>query len=325
MNKKINKTDDDVEDLLPLISSVDNKEDTFTLDIKNEIFALCDSLSLPDKRFQSENWLKHLSEYINNHDRLLYAYISSYIFDKSDKLIDRLLQNLGQALSDAHDKKANGIDGSDRLYKTVLKFYDHANLAQQQRTMFTQQQGDLNKLIDGIVDPKVTTATKELTSQLVGLVSIFTALSFIIFGGISSLDSIFKSLSKQGSLMPVLLVVIGWAFCIINTMNAFMYFVIRIANLQKKAQEKEEKNLVKRHPMIFLSNYILCVCFLVCLFVHYTDINGIGINVYNRIIQDFNTQSFWIGLVVLILIIISIGLLLWCNYRNCKQKSNKQQ
>lgn len=33
--------------------------------------------------------------------------------------------------------------------------------------------------------------SKEMNGQLISLVSIFTALSFLIFGGISSLDNIF--------------------------------------------------------------------------------------------------------------------------------------
>lgn len=50
---------------------------------------------------------------------------------------------------------------------------------------------DLEHEVESILAPKISEITKEMTQQLVGLIGIFTALSFIVFGGISSLDSIF--------------------------------------------------------------------------------------------------------------------------------------
>mgnify|MGYP007007140284 CR=1 FL=1 len=41
--------------------------------------------------------------------------------------------------------------------------------------------------------------TKEMNMQLISLIAIFTALSFIVFGGISSLDNIFFGSERYSS------------------------------------------------------------------------------------------------------------------------------
>ena len=108
---------------------------------------------------------------------------------------------------------------------------------------------DLEREVEVILTPKVSAITKEMTQQLVGLIGIFTALSFIVFGGISSLDSIFGAvqgtLEDEHSVLPVLIIAIAWALCMMNLLFGFMYFVIRITHLQKPVDEKA-LNLVQR-------------------------------------------------------------------------------
>lgn len=55
--------------------------------------------------------------------------------------------------------------------------------------------------------------SKEMNSQLLTMIGIFTALAFLVFGGINSLDNVFS----EG--VPVLkLMVVGsvWGLCILN-------------------------------------------------------------------------------------------------------------
>ena len=73
--------------------------------------------------------------------------------------------------------------------------------------------------------------TKEMNTQLISLIAIFTALSFIVFGGISSLDNIFDGVKD----IPVTkLMIVGsiWCFCIMNLVFVFMFFVGKLTHLE---------------------------------------------------------------------------------------------
>ena len=48
-----------------------------------------------------------------------------------------------------------------KTYKSVLKFYDHSNLAIQQQKLVSKKRGDLEDEVAKIVTPKISEITKE--------------------------------------------------------------------------------------------------------------------------------------------------------------------
>lgn len=136
----------------------------------------------------------------------------------------------------------------------VVKIYDHINLAIRQKDMTNKSDSDLHRQIEEIVETKSAAVTKEMTTQLVSLIAIFTALSFIVFGGISSLDSIFQSLQTtmedKNTILPTLIVSVVWAFCLMNLLFGFMYFVLRIAK-QSPSRAEKQQNIVQLLPCCF--------------------------------------------------------------------------
>ncbi len=206
-------------------------------DMSISILRLCQKLSqnVTGDNFDCADWLNELERYIaNGENRLLYSDISNYIFNLSDQEFTTFTTNLDSALRCAANRKDSGLDQDKNLYKATVKFFDHVNLAHRQYSMFSTKQQYIDDEIEKLLAPKMQNITKDMTSQLVGLVSIFTALSFLIFGGISSLESIFNSLSNtaytQNSILPTLIIAVAWAFCLMNLLFGFMYFVLRLCS-----------------------------------------------------------------------------------------------
>lgn len=264
---------------------------------------LCKQLSesVAGKGFNGEVWLENLRQYVSDKkNRLLYSDISNYIFSLSDEEFSTFTTNLDSVLGYATVLRND--EQQFVVYKATIKFYDHVNLARRQYAMFSSKQKDMDDEIEKLLRPKIYDLTKDMTSQLVGLVAIFTALSFLVFGGISSLQNIFNSLAQtskaQNSILPILIVALAWALCLMNLLFGFMYFVLRITHLNRESP-LQEKNLVQRYPIVFLSNYV--IVFLLTLFggMWFAERNGIGKEIFNQCINN-ETGTFGISLVVFV-------------------------
>lgn len=287
------------------------KENTMEKDMAN----LCTSLSVSTQVFPSriEDWLKDLNDYIRRHDRLLYSVISDYAFgldpDASTAFETNAYFLLDYELR-AFDSLPSPTEEQKMRKRIILKFYDHVNLATKQHRMFSVQQADVEAVVEEKMESALTKTTRDLTNQLVGLVAIFTALSFIVFGSISSLDSILTTLSKKPDVvLPTLIVSVAWAFCIINLLFAFMYFVLRI--IKTDTNRFDWKNSVQKYPMVFLTNYILLFAQLLLLGSWAAINTGVGSKFYNWALA----HGSFTFLSVLVLIILVMGvtgvILLW--------------
>lgn len=284
-----------------------------------DMLKLCKELSrsVANGNFDSAHWLDELRNYISNNDnRLLYSDISNYIFNLSDEEFTTFTTNLDSVLNDAADLRGTGVEQDKNLYKTLLKFFDHVNLAHRQNSMFSNKQQDIDNEIERLLGPKVQDITKDMTSQLVGLVSIFTALSFLIFGGISSLQNTFNSLSTaanaQNSILPTLIVTLAWAFCLMNLLFGFMYFVLRIV---KPPVSQIQTNIVQRYPVVFLCDYVLLILFVVLCGSWFAERNGIGQTVFSFFVSDHHEITFIFAIVLIAVFFTYLGCKLYALYK----------
>lgn len=290
-----------------------------TVEMQTAAVELCRMLNVPSTTFNSEkmaeSWIEKLVTYQKEDSfRLSYFCVSQYIFENSiDGKESGFLTNIDSVIELAQKKYCEDAENQLRPYKMALKFQDHVNLAIQQKRLVNQTRSEMVKEIKGLVSPSIDEMTKDMTSQLVGMVALFTALSFIVFGGISSMDSIMKALQattqNKGSILPTLIVAIGWAFCMLNLLFAFMYFVIRITRLPKPI-DGDARNVVQRYPIVFLANYILLVLFLVFGACWFAECNGIGKSFFAFVLLH-ESMTFLIGLSIIILIAIVLGFFLW--------------
>lgn len=298
-----------------------NKELDEMADAINE---LCRMLSKKSTLFSCEEWLKSLSEYITLYNRLVYTNITNCIFNLNEEEFGKFLTNLDSVVDyEIKNKQNRNDEKSAQRYKTVLKFHDHVNLAHRQYDMFNNKNKAIDELIDKRLSPALSTTTKELTSQLVGLVSIFTALSFIVFGGIESLANIFIVLSNaDGSVYLILMVTLAWSLCISNLLFTFMYFVLNITKNNFEIDNNfRQKNLVQKYPIIFLSNFIIIMAFLVVSCIWFANMHGIGNAVFSYVLEH-NTFVFWAGIILLVATLIVGGCVLRGLYnKNCIDNS----
>ena len=286
-------------------------------EMQTQVKELCFMLdqNTSEDQFDCSAWVTCLESYvIDYNNRLIYSVISSHIFEKSAQEFDTFLGNLEKVMEYATNEIRPHEDDQEkvRLYKMIVKFYDHVNLANQQKLMFTNNRNELQKQIASELEPKISEATKDMTSQLIGLVSIFTALSFIIFGGISSLNGIMSSLFTEGApypVLPVLIVATAWAFCLMNLLFGFMYFVLRIAN-RSLCSEKGAKNLVQRYPVVFLCDYVLICLFLLLCGIWFAVSNGIGKPLYLLAVKH-SIGTFLFGIGGFLITAILSGIFLW--------------
>lgn len=296
-------------------------------DMQDSILDLCRLLSRKTMVEESDwkKWVERLETYLEYpEDRLMYSAISNYIFDKTEEELGVFGTNLDSVLHYVEGETAKNPKDErwGKIFKAVLKFYDHSNLAVQQQKLVNKKRMDLEREVEVILTPKVSEITKEMTQQLVGLIGIFTALSFIVFGGISSLDSIFGavqgSLKNEHSVLPVLIIAIAWALCMMNLLFGFMYFVIRITRLKKPVDE-EATNLVQRYPAVVLCNYVLVAMLVLFGGMWFAECNGVGKFFFNLAVKDGNSSfTFAIFVVIFGLSFWRGGRWLWNLYKQKK-------
>lgn len=256
------------------ISSVD-----FIQKMEKEMDEICKMLSEETKSFKAEDFFARINKYVVNNERLLYTHITNYIFLLSEEQFGILQSNLDSVIQYMGTMEMNGnapenedADAErERTQKTIIKIWDHVNLARKQYILFCHKDEDYEKIVDEKMEMAEAKISKEMNIQLISLVAIFTALSFLVFGGISSLDNIFSGVQD----IPIIkLLIIGciWCFCIMNLIFTFMFFAAKITKLSVRSTDDVNANIIKKYPLVWWSNYVIIsvLCLGCWLFFVYT-------------------------------------------------------
>lgn len=284
--------------------------------IEKNTQSLCEDLTLSN--FDADAWLRKITEFAEApENRLIYSAISNVIFSLDNH--QRITRNIKTAANVVLNPDG---DWPGHVKKMVVKIYDHINLAIRQKALFQQNEKDVKDQIETILSPKLSQKseelTKEMTAQLVALVAIFTALSFILFGGISSLDSIFASLKatikNKNSILPTLIVALAWAFCLMNLLFGFMYFIFRIAKIEPPGNIKG--NMVQRYPVIFLCNYVIFSFLAIFSAMWFAECYGIGSGLLECVVaEERSNWTFVIGGAAILLTLGGLGKGLWKRFK----------
>lgn len=210
--------------------------------------------------FDFKSWMLEFSNFENNHDRFLYSSISQMIITESDdekilSLISRISTVVERIILDSSIKKDRNINDKDfendkvkiskEKYALIYKLYDHCNLANTQRDAYNQTKQSIKENVDASFDvkykkefdskikPEMDSVQKEITSQLIGLVSMFTALSFVIFGGTQMLDSILDNI-RVAAISRMICVGFLWTLCMSMLFYIFVWFICKIMKPDEK-------------------------------------------------------------------------------------------
>ena len=138
--------------------------------------------------------------------------------------------------------------------------------------------------------------------QLISLIAIFTALSFIVFGGISSLDNIFLG-AKDIPVTKLMIVGTIWCFCIMNLVFIFMFFIAKLTELNIKSTSDVNANWVQRYPMVWWCNFVLISVLILSSWAYYAKRENITVGIYSILSKNFDLY-FLFGTATIILVIV---------------------
>lgn len=239
---------------------VDGSEGDNRLEImKGEMRKILIELSKDKDDFHIIDIQTLIKQYRDKYGRLLYSEITSYSYELSESDSEkyaRFLSNI-ERLLESYVNKDQKCENEDT--KLVIKIWDHVNLANSQFTKlklsdeFISEQFAIK--IKPILDESETTkeelektkkdldsSKKELYSQLISIVSIFVAISFVMFGGMSLMNNLFDySALKRIPLLEMLCAGSLIGIVMIFAIYAFIVFILRITGkLDYTLEEKEE-------------------------------------------------------------------------------------
>lgn len=285
-------------------------------DMGKEMDMICEMLSEETKYFEAKKFFDKIHEYIVKNDRLIYTHITNYIFVLSDEEFGVLQTNIDSVVNYMYGNQYNQDYSKllenrnekrslERTQRTVLKMWDHVNLARRQYVMFHHKDEDYSKIVDEKMEVAGAKISKEMNVQLISLVAIFTALSFLVFGGISYLDNIFSGAKD----IPILkLVVIGsiWGFCIMNMLFVFMFFVAKMSKLNLSSTDDVNASILKKYPIICWCNFIVVSIFVLSSWAVYISGEDLSVRLY-EMLYDKQIEFFIFGTFVIVCAIVFVA------------------
>lgn len=229
----------------------------------DDIKLICKQLAVSSDCFDVAKTYKSVETFILKHKRWLYSTISSFLFDCNEQNVSTFISNLDGLRDYAYlqiadcdpDDKAQ-IDQREKFATAIDKLWDHSNLAQTQNQSLHDSDETFKARFDKNLIPFKSEFTHEMNMQFISLIAIFTALSFLVFGGISSLDNVFSDVGR----VPVLeLMIVGsiWSLCITNLVFVFIFLIAKLTKLNIKSSDREGATLSRRYPFFVWSNFVL--------------------------------------------------------------------
>ena len=248
----------------------------------DEIRVICTFLAVKSEDFMLEKTYKAIDSYSKKYDRWLYSVVSNFLFSINDKDQTRFLTNLDNLQEYAHLKiqecdpgdKAN-LGHRKKTKNEIIKLWDHASLAVTQDNLWHENERRFSERFSVYIEPYETQIKSEMNMQFISLIAIFTALSFIAFGGISYLDNI---LDGAQNIPIVQLIIVGciWSLCICNLVFTFIYFVARLTKLPLESTHRKDATITQKYPFFVWTNFVLCLILCLCSWLYFVDYANIG-------------------------------------------------
>lgn len=226
---------------------------------------------------KKDSLLDEIQKVYKKHGRFSYSHITSICYEMDDKeKEERIIWNLIRL-----HEYCDSID--DEKKDIVFKLFDHINLASKQANKFrniTSNFDEKMKKEEEFIERKtkeamdeVKSMKKKLMGELISLIAIFTALSFVIFGGINSLGSLTSSinavLANGLEISAINKPIILWGIAMFNLLNLFMSFIFKLTDNSKSIFDEEIsccsrwKLIISKYGfMIIVNGLLLCLYFI---------------------------------------------------------------
>lgn len=218
-------------------------------------------LLVPTSNFDAVAWISKFSKYITPQTKIFYSVLTSDILYEEEEKLTYLSANIEMIIERTQKGSCQQLNNQDNkfilpenIYKFLLKFYDHITLALTQRSVYKANAEEIKQTSAGIISDQISKSQEKFTTQLLGLISIFTALSFVIFGSISSLNSLFEN-AKESPIIRIVLVAVLWMLCMTNVFMLFIKLICRLV----------DKNISMKGYFIYI-NLVLLLFLVVILY-----------------------------------------------------------
>ena len=271
--------------------------------LRKEMYDLCIQLSVQTNEFQSSQFIDDATRYIQKNKRFLYSVVSDYIMHNLSNKDDEKHADFYTNLEFVTDDLSKIQDENTR--QSIIRLYDHCMLAKMQSNEFLEDDDKFQKRAGPIIHESIEAAQRNITEQFVSLIAIFTALAFLIFGGLSSFESIFSQLNSTPT-CKLLMVSSIWGLGLTNLLALFFYFIFRISKTPfRKVCSEERSTLFQRYPILVLSNYVLGSLLLVSTLLYARDYIKQIVTVVSGIEGTTALKWSW-GIIVFSTIVITL-------------------
>lgn len=242
-----------------------------------DISAICDAIAGTTQMFNAQDACVMVQNYAEEYGRWFYSDITNYLFAIDENDQTTFFSNLEEMLKFSHTGYSSGDEkeNKEELQRMIDKLWDHSNLAQRQKEIIGKKESDIKRHMELVVTPQMMEFREKTSKELISLIAIFTALSFIVFGGISSLDNIFDGVVS----VPIIqLVIVGciWGLCMLNLVFVFMFLISKLTGLPMKSDDSPEASLSRKYPFLTWSNFFLLLILTISSWLYYIDYSNTG-------------------------------------------------
>lgn len=240
--------------------------------------------------------------------RLLYSVISNKIYELEEWQINDLESACDMLIEYSYKFE----DDDNIVNKIILKLADHINLAlAQEKYIQKYNDTEVQSRIDAVDEYMVKADHLEekienINTQIISVLGIFTAISFILFGGISSAASILEKL-KNPSIGQLLIFGGIWGLILYNVVYFLIYYISKLTNISIKTNNRYNASVYRRHPYICVINFILLCITIIGSWLYFIEY-AIGNEWIKSLVS--NNKDF-LSFVTSIIIIFLIGSGIW--------------
>lgn len=313
LNIRINKTTKQIE------LEIDNR--VVTEEMSEKIVEICNQLFTDSDKFDAEKTFNMIFQYIKGYQRILYSQISNIVYAfynnhttaEATNALGTMISNLEKIVAytgtqkyKSRKEKAQQSDikkAYEDTEKSIIKIWDHVNLAQTQYSGLKQTDEEYRKKFNNSITPFKESLMKDMNAQLLTMVSIFTALAFLVFGGISSLNGIFSN--QETSLLKIMIIGCIWGLFILNLIFIFLFCVGKMTGLSFKPNSDSDTNIFQEYSIIWWSNLILLTILAVSVWTFYVQKENLDseFNTWCRANPEF---AMWAGYLIILFIFLMV-------------------
>lgn len=316
------KTASNTSNPVPDPNIVKSQKTSSLIDMQREMNIFFELLKVNNRNFDAENAFKSLMKYIRTYKRFLYSTVSHSVYDLANEdnsgkhasnhdRFGTLLSNIEKLVEYVDNdtnisNHVNAVREGEReavydTQKAVWKIWDHVNLAHRQYDELRQSDSEYDEKFQNRIEKVQGKISGEMNAQLLSMVGIFTALAFILFGGVSSLENILSGI-QEAHLLKLLIVGCFWALGMMNVVFVFLFCIGKMTKLNIKSSMSPDANFWQRYPVVCWCNYLLCALLVIWGWLYYCSNRGSDSWLENLL----RTNPCWVSIIGTVFIIILI-------------------